>query len=195
MVKLNLEIDDEVREFNIPENWDEVTIEQFINLFSFERQGMTELNIATRTINVFTGIDEDLLLMMNYNDFQQIIGVLQFTNKDMAPQVVDYVELNGEKYYLRKDFDKFTMGEIISIETILSSSENNILKVMDKLLCIFLRKKKENGKFEPFKGEMMDRVELFRTAPVSKIHHIFNFFLDGGTLSTSNMKDFLENQK
>jgi hypothetical protein len=195
MVKLNLEIDDEVREFNIPENWDEVTIEQFINLFSFERQGMTELNIATRTINVFTGIDEDLLLMMNYNDFQQIIGVLQFTNKDMEPQVVDYVELNGEKYYLRKDFDKFTMGEIISIETILSSSENNILKVMDKLLCIFLRKKKENGKFEPFKGEMMDRVELFRTAPVSKIHHIFNFFLDGGTLSTSNMKDFLENQK
>jgi hypothetical protein len=195
MVKLNLEIDDEVREFNIPENWDEVTIEQFINLFSFERQGMTELNIATRTINVFTGIDEDLLLMMNYNDFQQIIGVLQFTNKDMEPQVVDYVELDGEKYYLRKDFDKFTMGEIISIETILSSSENNILKVMDKLLCIFLRKKKENGKFEPFKGEMMDRVELFRTAPVSKIHHIFNFFLDGGTLSTSNMKDFLENQK
>jgi hypothetical protein len=156
---------------------------------------MTELNIATRTINVFTGIDEDLLLMMNYNDFQQIIGVLQFTNKDMEPQVVDYVELDGEKYYLRKDFDKFTMGEIISIETILSSSENNILKVMDKLLCIFLRKKKENGKFEPFKGEMMDRVELFRTAPVSKIHHIFNFFLDGGTLSTSNMKDFLENQK
>jgi hypothetical protein len=195
MVKLNLEIDEEVREFNIPENWDEVTIEQFINLFSFERQGMTELNIATRTINVFTGIDEDLLLMMNYNDFQQIIGVLQFTNKDMEPQVVDYVELDGEKYYLRKDFDKFTMGEIISIETILSSSENNILKVMDKLLCIFLRKKKENGKFEPFKGEMMDRVELFRTAPVSKIHHIFNFFLDGGTLSTSNMKDFLENQK
>ena len=195
MVKLNLEIDEEVREFNIPENWDEVTIEQFINLFSFGRQGMTELNIATRTINVFTGIDEDLLLMMNYNDFQQIIGVLQFTNKDMEPQVVDYVELDGEKYYLRKDFDKFTMGEIISIETILSSSENNILKVMDKLLCIFLRKKKENGKFEPFKGEMMDRVELFRTAPVSKIHHIFNFFLDGGTLSTSNMKDFLENQK
>jgi hypothetical protein len=195
MVKLNLEIDEEVREFNIPENWDEVTIKQFINLFSFERQGMTELNIATRTINVFTGIDEDLLLMMNYNDFQQIIGVLQFTNKDMEPQVVDYVELDGEKYYLRKDFDKFTMGEIISIETILSSSENNILKVMDKLLCIFLRKKKENGKFEPFKGEMMDRVELFRTAPVSKIHHIFNFFLDGGTLSTSNMKDFLENQK
>jgi hypothetical protein len=195
MVKLNLEIDEEVKEFNIPENWDEVNVEQFINLFSFERQGMTELNITTRTINVFTGIDEELLMMMNYNDFQQIVEVLSFTNKDMEVQVVDYIELEGEKYYLRKDFEKFTMGEIISIETILTSSENNILKVIDKLLCIFLRKKKENGNFEPFKVGMMDRVELFRTAPVSKIHHIFNFFSNGGTLSTSNMKDFSENQK
>ena len=121
MIKLNLEIDDEVKEFSIPESWDEVNVEQFVKLFSFEREGMTELKIITKTINVFTGIDEELLMMMNYGDFHKIVGVLQFTGKDMEPQIVDFIELEGEKYYLRKDFDKFTMGEIISIETILSS--------------------------------------------------------------------------
>jgi hypothetical protein len=195
MVKVNLEINEEIKEFSIPQNWEEVNVEQFINLFSFEREGVSEFKILTKTINIFTGIDEDLLMMMNYNDFQQIVEVLSFTSKDLEPEVVDYVEIDGETYFLKKDFDKYTMGEIISIETLLSSSESNILKVMDKLLCIFLRKKNENGKFEPFTGDMMDRVEIFRKAPVSKIHHIFTFFLDGGTLSTTNTKDYSVKQK
>jgi hypothetical protein len=64
---------------------------------------------------------------------------------------------------------------------------------MDKLLCVFLRKKKENGKFETFTPEMMERVNVFNRAPISKVYNVFSFFLDGGVLSANNIQDFLEN--
>ena len=72
------------------------------------------------------------------------------------------------------------MGEVISIETLIGSTDN-FIKVMDKLLCVFLRKKKENGKLEIFKNNMMERDVMFRQLPVSQVINIFSFFLDGVT--------------
>ena len=74
------------------------------------------------------------------------------------------------------------MGEVISLELIMKEADGNLFKMMDKLLCIFLRKKKNNGKLETFKPEMMSRAELFKKAPISKVYNVFSFFLIGGIL-------------
>jgi hypothetical protein len=50
---------------------------------------------------------------------------------------------------------------------------------MAKLLCIFLRKKKENGKLESFKNSFMEREELFENVMISDVNNLFLFFLDG----------------
>jgi hypothetical protein len=193
MIELKLEIDDEIKEFTLPDNWDEVTIGDFIKLFSFEREGLNSVELSVKIINVLTDIDEDLIMMMNVSDFERLAEVFSFTAKDLKPTNVSSIELEGETYYLKNDFSKLTMGEIISIETLLQSADGNLFKVMDKLLCIFLRKKKENGKLEAFKGEFMDRTELFRNAPITKVYNVFSFFLTGGTTLEDNTKDYLEN--
>ena len=193
MINLKLEIDDEVREFNLPENWDEVTIGDFVKLFSFNREGLTTIELSVKVINILTGIDEELVMMMNITDFEKLVEVFNFTTKELEPVNVESIELEGEVYYLKSDFAKLTMGEVISIETILQSADGNLFKVMDKLLCIFLRKKKENGKLEAFKGEFMDRVNIFKNAPITKVYNIFSFFLTGGNTLEDNTKDFLEN--
>jgi hypothetical protein len=193
MIKVNVEIDDEVMEYTLPDNWDEVTIGDFIKLFSFEREGLNSVELSVKIINVLTDIDEDLIMMMNVSDFERLAEVFSFTAKDLKPTNVSSIELEGETYYLKNDFSKLTMGEIISIETLLQSADGNLFKVMDKLLCIFLRKKKENGKLEAFKGEFMDRTELFRNAPITKVYNVFSFFLTGGTTLEDNTKDYLEN--
>ena len=193
MINLKLEIDDEVREFNLPENWDEVTIGDFVKLFSFEREGLNSVELSVKIINVLTDINENLIMMMDVKDFEKLAEVFAFTSKELKPINVESIELEGETYYLKNDFSKLTMGEVISIETILQSADGNLFKVMDKLLCIFLRKKKDNGNLEAFKGEFMDRVNLFRKAPISKVYNIFSFFLTGGTILEDNTKDYLEN--
>lgn len=193
MINLKLEIDDNVREFNLPENWDEVTIGDFVKLFSFNREGLTTIELSVKVINILTGIDEELVMMMNITDFEKLVEVFNFTTKELEPVNVESIELEGEVYYLKSDFTKLTMGEVISIETILQSADGNLFKVMDKLLCIFLRKKKENGKLEAFKGEFMDRVNIFQNAPITKVYNIFSFFLTGGNTLEDNTKDYLEN--
>ena len=77
----------------------------------------------------------------------------------------------------------------------LKQYENNIAPAMAKLLCIFLRKKKENGSLETFKNSFMEREILFEEVIISDVNDLFLFFLDGENLSQNNMKDYLENQK
>ena len=192
MKKVTIEIDDEVKEYELPSNWDEITLDDFIRLFSIDRTDLNPLEVSVKTIEVLVGINEEILLMMKSSDFELLATELSFTTRDVEPVNVEFVTIGGEEYYIKKDFNQLTMGEIISIETILEGAENNIFKVMDKLLCIFLRKKKENGKLETFKGEFMERATLFRKTPVSQIYNIFNFFLVGGNLLEVNTKDFSE---
>jgi hypothetical protein len=191
MVNVNLEIDDEKVSFTLPESWDEITIEEFVKIFSFNREGMNVLEVVIMTLCLLGNIEEEKIMMLPLPEFERLTKVLDFVNKEMEPTNTDEVEILGETYYIKKDFNAFTMGEIISIETILSQADNNLFKVMDKLLCIFLRKKKENGNLEVFKGEFLQRAETFRKAPVSKVFSVFTFFLDGGNLSSNNMNPSL----
>ena len=192
MIKLNVTIDDEDKVFEMPENWDEVTVGDFMDLFNINREGLSQYQSAVETLKIFTKMPEELIYMMSMSDFEQLAKVLEFVTKDVDGELAEYIELGGDKYYLKKDFSSLTMGEVISIETIVNDAGNNIFKVVDKLLCIFLRKKKENGNLEAFKGDFMNRVELFRTAPIGKVYNIFSFFSDGVNSFTNNTVDSLE---
>jgi hypothetical protein len=179
MVELNLNIDDEVKTFNIPQSWDEVTIDQFIKLFSFDREILTEVEVSVKTMQAFTDIDEEYLLMLDLKDFHQLIELLSFTNVNLTPQSKESIIIGEDEYFIKKDFDTLSMGEMISIETIIKQTNGNFLKAIDKLLCIFLRKKKENGNLEAFRTEHMNRAESFRAIPITQVYEVFNFFLDG----------------
>lgn len=179
MVELNLTIDDEIKQFSIPQSWDEVTIDEFIKLFSFDRETLTEIELNIKTIQAFTNIDEELLLMFDLKDFNMLCEQLSFTNVNMTPQSKESIIVDDVEYFVKKDFDSLSMGEMISIETIIKQTNGNFLKSIDKLLCIFLRKKKENGNLEAFRTEHMERAERFRTIPITQVYDVFNFFSDG----------------
>lgn len=191
MVKIVTNLDDETKEFMIPENWDEVTVGQFTQLFDINREALNQYEISVKMINIFSDIPEDLIFMMPVADFEKIAQVLEFTLTDIQGDLADSIELEGETYFLKKDFESLTMGEVISIETLINSADGNLFKVMDKLLCLFLRKKKENGKLETFKTDFMERADLFKKAPIGKIYNIFSFFSDGVSSSGTSMKESL----
>lgn len=195
MIDIKLNVDDEDKQFFIPESWDEVNLEQFCRLYQFNRDFLTPIETAVRTLHIFTGIDEDTIMMFNYDDFQKLCSIIEFTTTEIESKLIESININGEEYFLKKEFDKLTMGEIISIEVILNDSQGNIMGCMDKLLCIFLRKKKPNGKLENFKSDFMERVKIFRDLPISQIYGLFIFFLDGGILLDETMKGSLESQK
>jgi hypothetical protein len=194
MITLNLEIDGEARTFDLPESWNEVSVDTFSKIWGIDREAFTPIELTVESVSLMTGIDSDSLMMMTPVEFNKVAEIIEFTNKDVEGTNVDSITVDGEEYFLYKDFNKLTMGEVISLEILMEKADGKLMTVMPDMLCLFLRKKKENGKLESFKKSFMERAESFKKVSIADVNDIFLFFSNGGDSSISNMKESLENQ-
>jgi len=179
MININLDIDGEVTQLSTPQEWAEVTVGQSIRINSIDKEGKSELALIVSILSILTGIEEEILWMLSPEQFMELSEVIKFTNQEIVGTKVDSVMVGEEEYFLKKDFEKLTLGEIISIETIMKQSDGNLTDAMGKLLCIFLRKKKPNGNLETFRNSFMDREEQFMDLKITDVNNVFIFFLDG----------------
>jgi hypothetical protein len=186
MIEINIELDEEVKQYQFPTSWSEVTIDQFGKLYSIDKNMHQGAFYTFELLHQLTGIDREVIEQIDYESFTELVKNLSFIYTPIEEKKNQSVIVDGEEYFLYTEFNKYTAGEIISIETILQSANNDIMKVMPQLLCIFLRKKKENGNLEKYKTTFMQRVELFKTIKVDEINHIFSFFLTGRDSSANN---------
>jgi len=196
MINLIIDLDGEEKEFSIPTSWNEVSVKKAAKLAEIQVSNKTDIESAADIVSVLADIDQETIYMLTADQFNDLVENIKFTlEKIDSPELKDSIFIDGEEYFLKKDFTKLTMGEIISVDTILKQYENNVAPAMAKLLCIFLRKKKENGSLETFKNSFMQRESLFEEVIISDVNNLFLFFLDGENLSQSNTKDYLESQK
>ena len=196
MINLIIDLDGEEKEFLIPTSWNEVSVKKAAKLAEIQVSNKTDIESAADIVSVLADIDQETIYMLTADQFNDLVENIKFTlDKIDSPELKDSIFIDGEEYFLKKDFTKLTMGEIISVDTILKQYENNVAPSMAKLLCIFLRKKKENGSLETFKNSFMQRESLFEEVIISDVNNLFLFFLDGENLSQSNTKDYLESQK
>jgi hypothetical protein len=188
MIEINVELDDRVDTYNFPTEWSEVTIEQFGRLYTINREIHSGMFYTFEVLHQLTGIDREIIEQIDYESFSQIVDKLKFIFEPLPVKENQSVVIDGEEYFLYTEFNKYTAGEIISIETILQSVNKEIYRVMPELLCIFLRKKKENGKLEKYKTSFMERRDKFRNIKIDEINHLFTFFQIGRDLSANNTK-------
>jgi hypothetical protein len=188
MIEVNINMEGYETTYNVPESWDEVNVRQFMELYANKNPNNNDLLGAVNIISSLAGIEQEVLLQMDIDDFKELSTKLTFITKDIPKVDVEYLELNGDKYYLYTEFNKLTTGEVITIETLLESADGDVNKVMADLLCLFLRKKDGEGKYEKFSTEMLRRKEMFLEVPIAQIYHIFIFFSLGKNTSTNNMK-------
>jgi len=194
MQELNLELDGEMFNFQIPESWAEVSVEQFSNIWKIEKEGRTDIDISVDVVSSLTGIEEDIIYMMRPDDFGTVAKTIEFTNKDVEGEEVDSITIGEDEYFLKKDFESLTMGEVISLEILIEKADGNLAKVMTEMLCIFLRKKKGDD-LETFKKSFMERAEIFKDVKITQVNDLFLFFSDGETSSEDSMKESSESQK
>jgi hypothetical protein len=196
MVKVNFEIDDDLHEFGIPERWEEVNVEQFMRIMALnnDKEGKTDIGLSMEIISILTGLALDLVYMIPITDFNQIQSVLDFTKEQVNSPLKDFVIVDDEEYFFKNDFNNLTMGEVITLETILGQ-DSNPYNSFDKLLCIFLRKKTKKGNLETFKTTFMERADMFKKITIADVYSLMVFFSGGETTLENNMKDSLENQK
>ena len=193
MIEVNIELEGTNQTYQVPENWDEVTVRKFMNVYRYKNPNNNELLGAVNLISALSDIESGVLLQMDIDDFKNLVTKVTFITQEVPQQDVDYIELGGDKYFLYTEFNKLTTGEVITIETLLDSVEFDVHKIMADLICLFLRKKDNEGRFEKFTTEMLKRKELFLDVPITQIYHVFSFFSIGGLSSPSSMKASTKN--
>ena len=189
MIQINVEVDEVLKEYSFPTSWSEVTVEQFSNLYGIDKDKYTGMFYTFEVIHQLTGIDREVIELMDYQDFVELVKSLDFVFKPVENKQNESVIVDGEEYFVYSEFNKYTAGEIISLDVIINSSNGEFVKVMPKLLCIFLRKKKENGQLEKYKTSFMSRENKFKQIKIDEINHIFSFFLTGRASSPNNTAD------
>ena len=182
MLKLNVELEDGIEEcFNIPNGWDEVSVVKYKQLMAIESDNVSGVELYIKIISVLSGMDRESVEQIEAGDFEDIADCLAFTQTmiETPSEEKESILINGEDYYLKKDFNQLTLGEQASIEIILKKYDGTLEEAISELLCVFLRKKRPNGKLEKFKNDFMNRSEIFDSVMIADVHNIFLFFLTG----------------
>ena len=176
MIQLNLEKDGVMTEYNIPTGWEDISVKKFCKMFSTDVSDLHPIRASVTHISILSDISEDVLYEFSPEDFNKLATYFSFMNTVVEAEISEFIEIEEEKYYLKSDFKSFTFGEQTSIEVTLEQHQGNVIGCMDKLLCIFLRKKNEDGTLEKFNTSFMNRYELFQNIPVSQVYQLFTFF-------------------
>ena len=195
MIDINIQFDDEELEdivATLPASWEEITVEDYQRLFEKDFQSLPAIQQTLHILTSLTKLPEDVVLLLPIDTFKDLVEKIRFIYGEITKDEVEYLTINEENYYLYTDYNQLTTGEIISLDTLMETNKNNINKCLSDILCIFLRKKKDNGKMEKFSTTMFERKDMFKKLPITKVYHLIIFFLDGGNLSTPSIRDYTE---
>lgn len=191
MIDLKVNIEGEERAFQMPESWEEVSVGLFEDIAQMEVSNV-DLGNSMTIISALTGMNQELLWQVPVNEMPKILEHVQFIKQPIEDDPKESITIDGEEYFMKKDFDNLTYGETISLDIIQKEFGEQVQKAFGKMLCVFLRKKID-GKLEPHLPEHLDRLEMFRTkVMISDVYQLFVFFSSGKNTSTKATKDSLE---
>lgn len=174
MIELNINIEDKVYDTTIPSSWEDITVDEYMRMQNVS-EDINKIEQMMEIISIFTKLDMDLIGDLPADDFNIITEKMDFLSTEMVSNKKESLIIDGYEYFVKNDFNKLTMTEMINIDLIIEKSGDNFNKVIDKLLCIFLRRKVD-GKLESFKSSFMERAEIFRKLKIVDVHNLFIFF-------------------
>lgn len=192
MIELN--IDDRV--YTIAESWDEIYFSQYVDIINLNKdEGMNDLSKAVKIIALISDKPESCekdLLNLSREDFEELASNFEWTNKpiDNFKTDTEYVEIDGKRYKIKKDYQKLTLGEMISVETLIANNKN-----LDPLEIVFgiLLREEIDGKEKAFDEDDFLHIisELQSKVKLLDIYNYISFFLSGDKKSiTKNSKAF-----
>ena len=81
MIEVKIETDEEELLYHFPENWDEITVKQFCDVFKKDYEGKNAFYSSVILMSALTGVKQDIIEMMDIEDFKMLLEKLKFKVK------------------------------------------------------------------------------------------------------------------
>lgn len=96
MITVNIELEEETKSYDFPTSWDEVSVEQFTKIYSVSNEKYEGILGSVKILSAVSGISEEVLMMIDINDFKNLAKQLEFVHSDVSKNEVDYIEIGVE---------------------------------------------------------------------------------------------------
>lgn len=183
MIKLKLNNET----FTLPETWSEVTLGLYQRLAKVE-PNENKLQYTVDIIKALTGLEEKIIININKNQFKEIVDAISFIYIEKMEDKFTSSFNIGEDVYTMKEFNSLSMGDVVSLETLIDKGDN--LANAHQIIAILFRK---NGEAEFNFDELESRgKEIQDNIQMNIVNKILLFFFDYVKNYTENLKAYLE---
>jgi len=177
----------EGKEYSLPEGWHEVSLEMFEKIVSHTNvlsEYKSQFQYAIEMFAILTKCSVDDLKKMTRGSFEQLTSAVKWTSEEITNDTKEFFEIEGEEYMKIKNLNSLEMGDVVSLEILISNSQ--AFEILTNILPILIRKvktvQKANGEIKkvpmPFDDINYEETkQLFRKhIMVSEVHELKNFF-------------------
>ena len=148
------------KEILIPTSWNDVTLREFIDLTSLDISAYkSPVEYYIKMLSIFGNDNlEELFNYVKTTDLDNIVGQMSFMNDEPRKLDNKSVEINGEMFFFCGNLNELTVGEYISIESLIEKDSLTSVDSIPVVLSVLLRPK--NEVFDSANCEK--RIELFK---------------------------------
>ena len=129
MIKLTIKD----KEFNIADEWSDVNFGQYIDILNIQNDTWQDLEKSIKMIAALGDKPaelEEALYELDIEDFQALSESMKWINTEFKAEAdkavkKDKFEIDGKQYVIKKNYNKLTLGEMVSVEEMLKNPNYN----------------------------------------------------------------------
>ena len=166
------------KEILIPQEWSDVTLDEFIKLSELDINSFDNaIEYYLRMLVIFGNDNlEDIKEFLKISDINDIIGQMSFLNTTPKQLDLKSVVIDDVEYHLSDNLNKLTVGEYVSIESLIEKGKLTSISAIPTILSVILRPKGEE-----FNSDLVNsRIKLFKeNLNIEQVIKMSLFFLNG----------------
>lgn len=166
-----------VWKYEMPTSWEEVTVADF-KKWSLSIVDTKGIEIIIKSIWALSGCPEEWLWDASEDDLNDLAQSIQFIMEPVKVDTQDTIEIEGELYHVKRDFNTLSVGEVKAIEELMAG---NLLENFNILLTLFVRRKQE-GEWQPLTPKLLEEKWKFDEVKISHVYGLFEDFQRGDVI-------------
>jgi len=174
-MKVKIKKEGKVKEFNLINSWEEVTLEKWLQLIDFETGTKTEE--ATETIAALSDVPKQLVKELALSDVANIMSKIGELQAKQDTKLKRIIEINDIEYGWHPDLDSITLGEYADIEQFIKNGiETNLPELMAVLYRPIKEKKNDIYIIDAYDGDIRMRTEEMKQMSAEQVQSALVFF-------------------
>lgn len=180
-------------EYQVPENWCEVTLKHQIQVSRDTDAIQVEALKKFAILSGYANIGIDVIKKAKLSDLQVLFSSLEFINTELPNKPLTEFEFNGSKYYVGQNLTDMQFQDFVSIENTIAEHPDSAYNALPTIIAIMAKRIKADGQFETLDDyDVLARAKEFEDLPISIANQISLFFSLSEKIYGSLIPSFLE---